>query len=270
MNEVIAQREGSYRVNLPMFEGPLDLLLYLIRKHDLDVSDIPIATLAGAYLEFIATMESLDIDLAGEFLMMAAELMYIKSQMLLPISPSIDEDENDPRADLVRKLMEYQRFKAAAQTLGNREILQRDNFRSLAAVNVENEKVSEIRPTLTGCTVYNLMGAFDRVLKKVPRELYHEVVLDRLSVNDRIYEIAEFLSPERPLAIESLLPDPLTRYDIVVTFLALLEMSRLRMVSLFQAGKDETLYVQQLVKIDLAETNLERGDDGTSGIESYR
>ncbi|MBI4365796.1 MAG: segregation/condensation protein A [Deltaproteobacteria bacterium] len=238
MEAIISEHAGAYRVNLPVFEGPLDLLLYLIKKHDLPISDIPMAVVTEEYLRYLDTMEALNIDLAGEFLVMASELLHIKSQMLLPIPPAGEEEEEDPRADLVRRLVEYQRFKEAAQALTQRPTLHRDVF-----VPLQPERPPEPGAAPVEGNVYHLIEAFDRVLTRMPKATYHTVAVDRVSVNQRIFELVERILPDRPLALEELLPPTCIRYDIVVTFLALLEMARLNMIAVYQAGNDAPIYI---------------------------
>lgn len=249
MDAVITEQAGAYHVNLPAFEGPLDLLLYLIRKHDLDIQDIPMARLTEEYLHYLDTMKALDIDLAGEFLVMAAELMHMKSQLLLPMMPtSEDEELQDPRAQLVQRLLEYQRFKEAAATLERRPLLDRDVYRQLVEIP-EEQQYSGPAPLRDG-NVYQLVDAFDKILKRIPAEAYHSVAVDRINVNQRIYEIIELVRHGRPVVLERLLPERITRYDVVVTFLALLEMARLRMISLFQTSADESIYVTGVMEMD--------------------
>lgn len=249
MSEMIREEQGSYRINLPLFEGPFDLLLYLIRRHDLQIHDIQVAKLTEEYLRYIDTLQSLDIDLAGEFLLMAAELMHIKSQILLPMTPETDEDtQEDPRADLVRRLLEYQRFKDAAGQLDRRTMLMRDVYPALGAT--QGVPAPDAPVPLEGGSVYHLIEAFDHVLRRIPQGTYHAVAVDRISVTQRIYEIAERLPKGRPTNLVQLLPQQLTRYDIVVTFLALLEMARLRMITLFQAGYKELLYITKVMELD--------------------
>lgn len=266
---IIQEEHGEYRVNLPIFEGPFDLLLYLIRKHDLEIQDIPIAKLTSEYLAYIDTMKTLNIDLAGEFLLMAADLMHIKSQMLLPITPDIENEEiADPRADLVRRLMEYQRFKDAANQLVSRNMLLREVFVPIALAPDLAELDSQPAPLKEG-NVYDLIEAFDKVLRKIPTESFHSVAVDRVSVNEKIYSLAAKLQKGRSISIEDLLPKTLTRYDIVVTFLALLEMARLRMVTLFQGGAKEFMYISAAMDLqDVDEKELQL--DGSSETESYR
>lgn len=252
---VIEEQRGAYRVNLAVFEGPLDLLCYLIKKHDLAIRDIPIALLTEEYLRYLDTMQALNIDLAGEFLLMAAELLHCKSEMLLPVAPTGEEDEADPRADLVRRLLEYQRFKDAAERLRTRQMLHREVFRPLRP-----EALPEAGEAPIEGNVYHLIAAFDTVLRRMPKEAQQAIAVDRISVNQRIFELIPVIAAGRTLPLEELLPTPLTRFAVVVTFLALLEMSRLRMITVFQGGHLETIYVTG---------TMEEVPHGTIGVEGY-
>lgn len=238
MENVITELGGEYRINLPVFEGPLDLLLYLIKKNDVPIRDIPVAVITDEYLRYLDTMKELDIDLAGEFVLTASELLHIKSQMLLPVPLSGDEEEDDPRTDLVRRLLEYQRFKDASVALAGLQMLNREVF-----VPMSPERPPDPGEAPIQGNVYSLIEAFDRVLKKMPKEIYHNVAVDRVSVNQRIMELVEMIKAGRTISLEDLLPTPLARYDVVVSFLALLEMARLKMITVFQAGKNEPLYI---------------------------
>lgn len=227
-------------VNLEVFEGPLDLLLYLIKKNDLNIYDIPIYRITEEYLAYIDTMETLNIDLAGEFLLMAAELTHIKSRMLLPAAPRGDMDDEgvDPRADLIKRLLEYQRYKEAAADLATRPLLNKEIFVPQRFENLPQTTEFKIEGN-----VYHLIEAFQKILKRVPEKGVHAVTIDRISVNQRIYQILDVIKLNETLTIEALLPENLTRYDIVITFLSLLEMSRLKMIKIYQGGTLETLYV---------------------------
>lgn len=230
----------SYRVNVDVFEGPLDLLMHLIKKNDLDVYDIPIAFVLEEYERHLDTIKELDIDLAGEFLLMAAELAHIKSQMLLPEDRGAEAEEPDPRADLVRRLLEYQQFKGAGETLMGRELLHRDVF-----LPASPERVLAPSDGPVEGNIYDLVEVFSRILKRAPADAYHEVVVDRISINDRIYEVIGFLKKDTAITIEDLLKGDLTRYGIVITFLALLEMCRLKMVKLHQQESMGQIYLER-------------------------
>lgn len=248
---------NAYRVSLDQFEGPLDLLLYLIKQNDLDIVNIPIAFITEQYLKFIDDMETIDVDVAGEFIVMAAELMQIKSQMLLPQAPSLEEEEIDPRADLVRRLLEYQRYKEAAGTLQARHQLERDVYVPLAPERVPKD----VEGPIDG-NVYYLITAFQKILKRMPNDKYHEVRVDRISVNARIMVIVDELQTRKMMTLEQMIPENPTRFDVVVTFLALLEMGRLRMIQIHQAGHQEQIYVTAVMETLEGGENERLGDNG--------
>ncbi len=243
--------EGQYRVSLPAFEGPLDLLLHLIQQHEIDILNIPVSFITEKYLSYLTLMRSLTIDIASEYLVMAATLVHIKSKMLLPSVPAGQEDDSilgeedeDPRAELVRRLLEYQKYKAAAAELGERGTLGRDVFmRGLS------EPVPEGPAPFAPMGVFSLLDAFEKILKRTKVKLDHEVVFDRISITDRIVELTEKLSVRRSMRFEDLVmatPDggPPTRFDVVITFLAVLEMARLKLLKVYQAGPLEPIHLQ--------------------------
>lgn len=228
----------AYRVTLPMFEGPLDLLLHLIQKHELDILEIPIGFVAQKYLEYIRLMEDLSIDIASEYLVMAATLAYIKSRSLLPPDPTqaseedhSEEEEEDPRAELIRKLLEYQKYKHAADNLGQRELLGRDVFgRGFAPEHNEDEA------PLAPMSLFKLMDAFEGVLKRAKQVQEHQIDFEKVSISDRIGQIVDRLRISGTLTFVQLFDGDFTRVEMVVTFLALLEMTKLRITRLFQDG----------------------------------
>jgi segregation and condensation protein A len=227
----------AYRVTLPMFEGPLDLLLHLIQKHELNILEIPIGFVAQKYLEYIRMMEDLSIDIASEYLVMAATLTYLKSRSLLPPDPTLaaeednPEEEEDPRAELIRKLLEYQKYKHAADTLGHRELLGRDVFaRGFAPEHSEDEA------PLAPMSLFKLMDAFEGVLKRAKQVQEHQIDFEKVSISDRIGQIVDRLRVSGTLQFVQLFDGDVTRVEMVVTFLALLEMTKLRITRLFQDG----------------------------------
>jgi len=231
----------NYKVNLPAFEGPLDLLLYLIKKNDLDIYEIPIAFITEEYLRVIDHLRELNIDLAGDFLVMAAELARMKSSFLLPQEGGVAEEEGeDPSAELARRLLEYQRYKDAARNLIRLPMLGRHFFKR-PPVRTEQDAIE----VAVESDVYKLINAFSETLKRLPKKLMHEVSIDRMSVNDRIYQIVDLLEKQEALTLEDLLPPELTRYDVVLTFLALLEMARLKMVSVYQEATFQSLWIRK-------------------------
>ncbi|MFB3073252.1 MAG: ScpA family protein [bacterium] len=212
-----------YQVNLPVFEGPLDLLLHLIRLHEIDIYDIPIAQLTAEYLAHLELMKALDIDVAGEWIVMAATLAYIKSRTLLPVPPEADEhDEEDPRQELVEKLLEYQRVKAMAMDLKERELEQREVYLRPPAEIPEDED-EEI---ILDVTLFDLFEAFTALLEKLPADEAHKLVIEEMSVTEMIHTVLERLEGKGPIAFEDLFDGAASRTEVVVTFLALLEMMR--------------------------------------------
>lgn len=236
--------ESVYRVQLPAFEGPLDLLLHLIQQHELDILDIPVSFITQKYLEYLSLMRSLSIDVASEYLVMAATLTHIKSKMLLPVVPAgqdgdgLPEEEVDPRAELVRRLLEYQKYKTAAADLFERGTLGKDVFgRGI------QEPVPEGPAPFAPVGVFSLFDAFEKLLKRTNVKIDHEVVFDRITITDRIVELTERLGERKRCTFEDLvLNDPTrpegtppTRFDIVITFLAVLEMARMKLIRVYQS-----------------------------------
>jgi len=237
-------REHEYVVALPSFEGPLDLLLHLIQKHELDVFDIPVSFVTEKYLEYITLMQDLSIDVASEYLVMAATLAHIKSKSLLPAEPpgqedDLDDDEHDPRDELIRRLLEYQKYKQAAVELNERGALGRDVFPRGA-----KEPEVEGRAPLARIEVWHLLDAFAKVLSRTKVDLDHEVSFDRMTVSDRIVQLTEMLTARRSCRFDELFDDQRTRFDTVNTFLALLEMTRLRMTRIYQADILTEIYIE--------------------------
>ncbi len=235
-----SETEG-YRVELPFFEGPLDLLLHLIKKEDLNIRDIPISLILQKYLEYLELARELNIDLAGEFLEMAAELAWIKSKMLLPELPE-EGEEADPRGDLVAKLMEYQKFKAAASCLLEKPLLGRDVFRREPVLVEETEE----GPLLEVDTL-SLLSVFEALLKKLPREESHPIRMDRIGVAERVIELVEELEGKNEVVFEALFRKDRSRSEIVVTLLALLEMTRQKLIRVVQEMISGTIVVIPLV-----------------------
>lgn len=229
------QMELPLKVRLETFEGPLDLLLYLIKKNEIDIYDIPISVITRQYLEYLEVMKNLNLDVAGEFLLMAATLLHIKSKMLLPATEEEEgeKEEEDPRAELVRRLLEYQRFKEAAQQLVkgpllDREVFVRSFFGDSLAEKEREEKVSgEV-------TLFDLLEAMKKVLEGLPAEEFQEISAEHLNIKDKILHIMERLWEADSMAFSDLYTSSTSRREIVVTFLALLELLRLRMIRVYQ------------------------------------
>jgi segregation and condensation protein A len=226
----------GYDIKLENFEGPLDLLLHLIKKNEMDIYDIQIAEVTGQYLSILDTMQNLNLDIAGEFLLMAATLLHIKSRMLLPpsVAEEAEEEELDPRAELVRRLLEYQKYKDAGENINRLPQVNRDIFiRSFPSPDRGEPDEAE----LVAVGLFELVEAFQRLLKETSDPYVHEVQAERLSVSERITAIMDQLSGRRELAFMEIFTDAPERPLVVVTFLALLELVRLRMVRLMQNSR---------------------------------
>ena len=241
----------SYEVKLEVFEGPLDLLMHLIKKNEINIYDIPISLVTQQYLEYIDLMKDLNLEIAGEFLLMAATLTHIKSKMLLPREEKAGDDEEaeDPRAELLRKLLEYKSFKEVAEELGKREDTWRDIFYNPPDKSMEGEDEVFIEVGL-----FELLEAFRDVLEQIPDKRYMEIVPDELTVRGRMTAIIEKLDAAAAEGVTLLTlieegsacierSEKCTRRTIVVTFLALLELARLRLIKLLQVSSSETIRV---------------------------
>jgi segregation and condensation protein A len=237
------ERGLDYTFRLEGFEGPLDLLLHLIQKNELDIFNIPIALVTEQYLEYLQLMKVLNLDVAGEYLLMASTLLHIKSKMLLPKSLEGEEEEEDPRAELARRLLEYQKYKQAAGELEKRPILDRDVFIRLMAPELE-EVPEEERIEVN---LFELLEAFRQVLERVRGDTVHEVILEHLSVEDKIQEILTLLGREnRSMAFHRLFPEQASRRVVVITLLAILELVKMKRIRIFQLAPFETIRVSPL------------------------
>ena len=232
--EILSDSEETYQVQLDSFTGPLDLLLHLIRKQQVNIYDIPVALIAQQYMDYLNLMKTLNLSFAGEFLVMAATLLQIKSRMLLPKDESVDQEEGelgDPREELVRQLMEYEQFKEAAGRLSNHEKVWRDAF--ARDLMVEEPKPSEEFP-VEDLSLFDLLNALQGVLDRTAAQPFIEVEPDALSVQDRINTILDQLETRQALTFEALFEGVLSRGLVIVTFLALLELVRMNLVRLYQ------------------------------------
>ncbi len=227
---------GAYAIRLENFEGPLDLLIHLIKQNEVNIYDIPIALITAQYLEYLDLMQELDLDVAGEFVVMAATLIHIKSRMLLPRPDPEQEDlEEDPREVLVRRLLEHQRYKAAAELLHERETLReaqwlRPDGRVAAIAGDDYEPELEV-------DLFSLLAAFRAVLERASKRPRVDLPPEQVSIEDRIGQLLARLSETEACGFEDLFGDVWSKTDLIVTFLALLEMIRLRLVRVFQAGQ---------------------------------
>jgi segregation and condensation protein A len=225
----------SYKIKLEIFEGPLDLLLYLVKKDHLNVYDIPIALVTQQYLDYLELMRLLDLNIAGEFLVMAATLLEIKSKMLLPAQePSVEEGEqDDPRAELVKQLLEYEKFKKIAEELRQKERERKEVFKrpKVPAPEYSSADNSEV---YFEASLFDLIDAFSQALKEVPAELFYEVIKDEFSIEDKIHQILHLLLDEPLILLSHLFKKAKNKFEIIATFLSILELIRLKEIKIRQ------------------------------------
>jgi len=225
--------QDEYKVKLEVFEGPLDLLLYLIKKDEIDIYDIPIERITKQYLEYLDAFKILDLDIAGDFVVMAANLIYIKSRSLLPVNqqpPDEMAEEEDPRWELVRQLIEYKKFKDAAAHLQNRELAQENLFTRLP----EKPDLTAERP-IGEVSIFDLINAFNNVLKRLnTTENLREIFEENYTVSDKIDLIMKMTGSGVALKFSELFANVASRTEVVVTFLALLELIRLKQIRAVQ------------------------------------
>ena len=216
------------KVKLEIFEGPLDLLLYLIKRNDLNIYDIPITNITQQYLEYIELMKFLDLDIAGEFMVMAATLLEIKSKMLLP-QPEIEEPEEefDPREDLVKRLLEYKKFKEVAARLKDFEVKRQQVFSRPTVIEDDGESYFE-------ASLFDLITCFTKALKDVPRDILYEVIKDEFTVEQKIHDILHLLAVKTKVSLSDLFGEAKNKLEIVATFLAILELIRLKEINIRQ------------------------------------
>jgi segregation and condensation protein A len=221
--------DADYKVKLEVFEGPLDLLLYLIKQDEIDIYDISIERITRQYLEYLQTFKELNIELAGEFIVMAANLIYLKSRSLLPIDqqpPAEEAEEDDPRWDLIRQLVEYKKFKEAAVNLHLREVEQETIFAREAS-----PMLSENPLRLEEVGIFQLINAFQSVIKRIEaRQEVQEIFGERFSVSEKIDAILRCVAAGATVRFSDLFGAIVSRVEVVVTFLALLELIRLKQV----------------------------------------
>jgi segregation and condensation protein A len=230
----VDQTELPYQVRIENFEGPLDLLLHLIKKSEINIYDIPIALIASQYLEYLEAMKELNLTVAGEFLVMASTLLHIKSKMLLPADETTEDEEDgpDPREELVRRLLEYKKFKEAARQLDSQERMWREIYSRMPPPREEIESEDQL---LDHVGLFDLVDALQGMLNRNPGKMLLEIIPDNLTVRDRMNAILEALEGQESVSFVSLFEASCHRMVIIVTFLALLELIRLRTVRVFQA-----------------------------------
>jgi segregation and condensation protein A len=225
----------GYKIRLDIFEGPLDLLLYLIKKDDIDISDIPITSITEQYMKYIEVMKMLDLDFVGDFLVMAATLMQIKSRMLLPPDPAgEEEEEEDPREELVRRLQEYKRFKEIADALKEKEMRRKDFFARTVDEETRAQIKEEAKEVFFEASLFDLINALSEALKKVPEEIIHEIITEEYTVDQKIHDLLHGLLENSRMSLKSLFMAAKSKIEMIVTFLAVLELIRLKEVKVVQ------------------------------------
>jgi segregation and condensation protein A len=230
------EQTTNYAIKLDIFEGPLDLLLYLIKKNEIDIYNIPIALVTEQYLEYLKMIKALNLDLAGEYLLMASTLIHIKSKLLLPVPEEPEEEEEDPRAELVRQLVEHKTFKEIAANLGSRPLLERDVFTRAPLLPEETEAPVPEEDELVEVSVFELIEAFHRIVSQMDKKELIEIDLEKLSLTDIINEVMDRLTVAKNLTFEELIGEKRDRRRIIYTFLALLELIKLRMIKAYQTS----------------------------------
>jgi segregation and condensation protein A len=259
------ERGDSYRVKLEIFEGPLDLLLYLIKKDEIDIYDIPIARITEQYLGYLDLMQELDISVAGDFLVMASTLIYIKSKTLLPPEPKVDGEEDlgeDPRAELVERLLEYQKFKSAAQMLYSRgEIESACYTRGPLETDGANPEVST--------TLFDLLRVFREVLKRAEAQIEMEIARDEMTIAEKLAQIHAMLEEMERISVRELFEMSRSKRELIITFLALLELVKEWKIYLTQIEPFGEIFASRRVVApqDIEEERAEeRGTDSSLSV----
>ncbi len=238
-------------VKLSVYDGPLDLLLDLIKKNEMDIYDIPIAEITRQYLEYLSQMRQLDLEIAGEFLVIAATLIYIKSKTLLPQDDEEEDDEmGDPRAELIRRLLEYQAFKEAAKELGLLEDERGKMFtRQIADYYLTDLDPEEVGIDTFSANLYDLVSAFQKVLTKVGRTEMHEVYEEIVSIEEKMAQIKTLLTENRQVLFSRIFNTHWTRNELIATFLAMLEIVRTRFARIRQEAHYGEIVIERLEEV---------------------
>ena len=259
--------QEEYKVKLEVFEGPLDLLLYLIKKEELEIHNIPMEKITSQYIQYIELMKMLDLNIAGEFLVMAATLMMIKSRMLLPVEdrPEMEEEEEDPRWDLVRQLVEYKKFKDAALHLEALELRREDIFGRDGAEAVLGK---EPDVALHDVGLFDLISAFSEALKNVKSEELREIFAERFTVAEKIEALGDRLRREGKFSLSRMFAGMRSRHEIACTFLALLELIRLNQARAVQRETYGEIFIERAEGVvEVVPPLVEEAPAGTAGAD---
>ena len=263
--EGFEQTELPYQVRIENFEGPLDLLLHLIKKNEINICDIPIAMIAQQYLVYIEAMNELNLNVAGEFLIMAATLLQIKSKMLLPADEAAEDDEEgqDPREELVRRLLEYKSYKEAARQLDDQEKMWREIF---SREQGPPEPVETDETLLDNVTLFDLVDALKGIIDRNPGRKLIEIIPDNLTVRERMNVILEMLEGKDSVSFVSLFEESCHRLVVIVTFLAMLELIRLRVARVFQGETFGPILVSRAFSLVPDPAELDEADSEWRGM----
>ena len=233
-----------YRVKLTEFEGPLDLLLFFIRRDELEIEDIPIARITHEFLDYLHVMAQLDLEIAGDFIVMAATLMQIKVRMLLPRDENAEEEE-DPRAELVRRLIEYKKFKELAAQMGTLEEEERKvHYRKFFAADPRIHLAESGEETLADVSLFNLIAAFKSAMDHMPRKVVHEVALSNVSVDEQMSFVLDFLRVRGATTLLTLVAHMTEKVRIIVTVIALLELTKNKVIALAASGTGDDVSIR--------------------------
>jgi segregation and condensation protein A len=249
--------EELYSIKLPVFEGPLDLLLHLIKENKVEIYDIPISLITSRYLEYIEMMKELNLEIAGEFLVMAATLIHIKSRMLLPPEEDVETEEaKDPRLELVQRLLEYQTYKDAASILKEKED---ETLRIFGRMPEEFEEEEGIEPELYlfDVNIFDLLGAFKKILDTAPEEV-RTISRETLTVKDKMFLIIDMLELSESIRFEEIFKDMATKEQLIVTLLALLELLRLGLARTYQEKEFGAIWIIKPRREQEKETKIEQ------------
>jgi segregation and condensation protein A len=238
-----------YRVRLTDFEGPLDLLLFFIKRDELDIYNIPIAKITKEFLSYLHLMASLDLEVAGEFIVVAAELMQIKVRMLLPRDESSAEEE-DPRAELVRRLVEYKRFKEMSQEMSKMELEQRKvHYRGFFHADAKLEPAEDPQESLREISLFNLIAAFKKAMDQMPRKVVHEVSLLNVTVDEQMSFVMDFLRVHGPTTLLRMIAHMTEKIRVIVTIIALLELTKNKIISLAAVAGEDDVAIRQVTPV---------------------
>ena len=252
LEKLVNSGSSDYQVDLAVFQGPLDLLLYLIRREEVDIYDIPIAKITKQYLRYVEMMTSLNLEIAGEFILMAATLIRIKTKLLLPRDTE-NPDEDDPREELIMALIEYKKYKEAGDILKDRALVEEQNYVPTAPVSKIDGKV-ELQPVTT---LFDLMSAFSEVIKAQKEETFHEVSSEEISIEERISYVLTALKAKEFATFQELFFDMPRKIVAVVTFIALLELTRSHRIAIYQSKPFSELRVYRGEKYDAEKMDID-------------